>query len=139
MKSSELPNHILQKMSPKDRKDLGLLTSEEAIAKFEAKSERDLHKQISNFLSLRGIWFVHSRTDRPTTQSKGVPDYIFVASYIPVGMEVKFGKGKLTPEQTSTLNAMTSNGWRTYTVRSVPELKEILDGLEREHFESINS
>lgn len=137
MRTSEITDNIISKMSPADRKRLNVQSAEEAQAKFIAKSERELQNAIANLLSLRGIWFCRSRMDRATTQAKGVPDFLLAAGYLPVALEVKYGNGHLSVEQMATHNAMLRNGWRVHVVRELGEVKEILDALEQEHTESI--
>lgn len=137
MTPSSIPENILRRMSVKDRKELGVQTAEEAQATFIARNERELQNQISQFLRMKGIWFYNARMDRATTAAKGVPDYLLAWGYQPVAMEVKFGNGKLSTEQMATHNAMLKNGWRVYIVRSVEDVKIILDSLEREHEKSI--
>jgi hypothetical protein len=116
-------------MAPAVLKSLGAhgVTGEEAQASFIAKSEGDIHKQIKNLLNLRGIWFCHSRMDKPTTQRKGVPDFMFALSGIATAFEVKYGKGKRCDEQIAVHEAMTRNGWQVYTVRSLDEARDILN------------
>lgn len=139
MKPEHLTDQIKALMTPDARKSLGKhgMTTDEAKAAFVAKSERDLQKQIASLLSVKGIWFCQSRMDKATTQRKGVPDFLLAWGYQPVAFEVKFGNGQLTKEQLSTQAQMCRNGWRFHVVRSLEDVKVILDTLEREHEESI--
>lgn len=129
MNPAELPNNVLRRMSPVARKALNLQTSEEASAKFVARNERELQTQIGNLLRLRKIWFTQSRCDRKTSNVIGTPDFLFACHGQAVALEVKFEKGKLSPEQETTHAKMRANGWDVYIVRSVAEVKELLDNV----------
>lgn len=124
-----IPDNILRRLSPATRKTLGKagMTSEEAMASFAARSEKELQQQIANLLSLRGIWFCRSRMDKATTQQKGVPDFLFALRGVATAFEVKHGKGKLRPEQEATHAVMEHSGWRVHTVRTLDEARDILN------------
>lgn len=128
MKVSAITEGILRCISTAERRKLGKVgvTAEEAQEKFVAKSERELQGQIANLFRQRGLWFCQSRMDRPTTQRKGVPDFLLVCANVPLAIEVKFQKGKLSPEQIATHEHMSRNGWRVHVVRSVEEARGIL-------------
>src|ERR1043165_8946289 len=84
-KATVLPNNYLKCLSAKDRKALGKagLTAEEAIAAYEAKSERELQRQIVSLLRLKGIEPIVSRMDKRTSNNIGTPDILFavIGSY----------------------------------------------------------
>lgn len=133
-KTTILPDNILRRMDKKDRVDLGKagVTAEEANEKQQQRNEREVHRQIENWLRLKGIWFSHSRMDRKTTQALGTPDFIFSYIYmgamidkIPTAVEVKVGGNKLTPEQESVRMSMLANGWTYHIVSSLEQLKAI--------------
>lgn len=127
-------------MSKEDRSHMGRagLTAVEADGKQAEKSERDVQKQIANWLRLKGIFFVWSRMDKKTTNYCGTPDFIF--SYVeqyrvfecvrpmarPMAIEVKFGKGKLSEEQEKVMEQMKKNGWRYHVVHSLKEVIELV-------------
>ena len=89
--------------------------------------EADLHAEIEAWLKLRRWYYVHSRTDRATTQQKGVPDFIIakpekgLEKAETVWIEVKRKGGKLTPEQTVTKHVLTALGHRFAVVYSFDE------------------
>lgn len=99
-------------------------------------SEKDLHRQIRQLLDAKGIVYFESRMDRPTTQRKGVPDFIFAvwrrceAWIYPVAWECKIGKGKLSSEQEETFKRLQRppNAWQCTVIRS---LDEAIAELER--------
>ena len=75
-----IPEKWLKLMRPEDRKQFGKcgLTAEEAYQKFADRAEKDLHKLIWAELTRRGIVVIHSRMDRKSTTTKGLPDFCFV-------------------------------------------------------------
>lgn len=137
MKLSDLNDNLLKRMSSKDRASMGLLTSDEAMAKFKARSEKELQESICSLLRLRGIAFYRTRMDRAQTGTVGWPDITCAVDGIPLGLEAKIGNTKPTQDQLDCHSQMMKNGWRVYVVRSLPEVKEILDALEQEHLLSI--
>lgn len=130
--SKVLPDSVLRCMSKSDRKSVGQQTCAEAFAKYEAKNEREIQKQIAAYLRRNNIWFAQSRTDKRTTNGNGTPDFIF-SKYItvnhaqPFAIEVKYGKGELSDEQAEVMNKMIRDGWHYKIVRS---LKEVINLLE---------
>jgi hypothetical protein len=124
-----IPENLLRCVNPADRKKLGPAgqTAEEAMQAFTIRSEKDLQKQICNLLSLRGIWFSWSRMDCKTTAKVGTPDFLLVSNGIPIALEAKFGNGKLSEEQERTHALMTRDGWKVRVVRSLEEVRTILN------------
>lgn len=110
------------------------MTSDEALTKAIARSERDLQGQIANWLNLKGIWFSQSRMDKKTTTRVGTPDFLLCFTEMvgtvefrrPTALEVKFGTGSLSIEQEQTKRRMEANGWRYHVVRSLVEVTEIV-------------
>lgn len=127
-----LPENILKRMRPEDRKPLGKAgrTYEECTAQASIKLERELHKLISNELLRRGIFAVHSRTDKRTTNAVGVPDFIFAIGGRPIAVEVKMPKGVLSGEQLAVMNQMKATGWNYFVVRSFDDLRLVLDWFQ---------
>lgn len=126
---ASLPDNLIRRMNPKARKELGVMSLEEANERYIAKNERELQNQIANLLRLRSIWYCQSRCDKPTRTAVGAPDFLFCLSGIPMAFEVKFEKGKLTDDQIRTHAQMAQNGWRVHVVRTVSEAKSILDSI----------
>lgn len=92
-------------------------------AKADAMAEKELHRQIEQWLRMKGVrCIVHSRTDKRTTQAKGVPDFLFVAFARPYAIEVKVGANKLTTEQERWLSDSVMDGWHCRVVRSLDDL-----------------
>ncbi len=127
MNKTDLTDPILRRMSKTARAQFGLQTSEEAQATFTARSEGELQKQICNLLNLRGIWYSWSRMDRRTTAKVGTPDFLLVVNRVPIALEAKHGKGKLSEDQERTHQQMTRDGWKVRVVRSLEEVRVILN------------
>jgi hypothetical protein len=128
-----LPENILRCMSPKDRAPLGKagVTSAEAQAKFEAKSERQLHKDIIGLMNNRGIYFVHSRMDKRTTNAVGTLDFYLCVKGRFIALECKTMNGKLSPEQEKVIDHLIRNGATVVIVRDLGQVKAVLDEVER--------
>lgn len=106
----------------------------------EPKNERELQAQIVAYLRARGIEVNVSRTDKRTTHVKGWPDLTFCVqgsrcyweTYTAAcAWEIKFGKGKLSPEQEKLAARLTAapNCWRFRVIRSLDEAREELSEL----------
>lgn len=121
-----IPQNIVERMSPMDRGDLNQSTAEERSSIVDLRLERDLHKLIMNELSRRQIFYVHSRTDKKTSQNVGVPDFIFAVLGLPTAVEVKLPGRKLTADQEYVRNAMIQDGWRYEVVYSFDQFVSLL-------------
>ena len=129
--SQSLPENVRKKLSPEDRAALGVagLCVEELLLRYEAKSERELQRQISQYLRLRGIPFYSARMNKPTTGKLGTPDYLAV---LPpngrcLGLEAKMPGCQPTPEQAAELEAIRAAGGIAVVIHSLAELKTVLD------------
>ena len=68
------------------------------------EKESDLHDDIIRFCRAHGLYYVHSRMDRATTQAKGVSDFVIaVEGGLTVWIEAKSKRGKVTTEQLATI------------------------------------
>ena len=125
-----LPNHVLEKMDPADRKRLGKagITMKEAIEKAEVKQEKDLHEQIVAYLEQHhGVKVGHARMDKKSTFTEGWPDLTFSINGKACALELKVGKKKPEPEQMACMSDMLVDGWRVQVVRSLEEVKQFLE------------
>ena len=94
-------------------------------------SEKELQRQISQLLRLKGIWFSWSRTDKATRGVVGTPDFLFAIKSQPVAFECKVGNGKLSDDQERVKLQMEQNGWYYFVVRSTADAFEFVKrGLE---------
>lgn len=130
LKFSHLPDSFLKCMKPADkpRGNAGL-TTQEASDKGLNKLEREVHKEISNWLRLHGIPCFHARTDKRSTIDVGLPDYALAAAGTPVCLEVKVGGRKLTQEQENFRAQLLANGWHYHVVHSLPDVIAIVHGF----------
>lgn len=121
-----LPENILRNVH--DRKALGKAgqTAEEAMAAYSARSEKDLQKQISNLLNLRGIVFINPPMHKRSILPTGWPDYTFALASTPIAIEVKIGKKEASEEQKEIHDKMRRNGWQVHVVRTLDEVRAIL-------------
>jgi VRR-NUC domain len=101
----------LERMPPEDRQVVAAsighpnagLTTEEAQHKYLIRLERNEQKILVNWLSLQEeagkLTFDWSRTDRKTTNRKGIPDFrIYRNGRVLLG-EMKMDGAKLSPDQ----------------------------------------
>lgn len=124
-----IPNHILEKMHPKDRpKGKAGMTMAEVYARASKRSERETQNQIANYLRQRNIPFNHSRMDKKTTSTIGWPDFTFPYRGRFYGIEVKApDRGDVSPEQAQCLGMIQDSGGIGEVIRSLPELINILN------------
>jgi hypothetical protein len=130
-----LSDRQISMVSERERKSLGLQTFEERMKKIVAKNERELQRQIVDYLRLRDIVVIWHRTDKRSTATVGTPDILFaVKSYgIPLACayEVKFGAGTLTREQNDMFSRMQThpNAWRIRIIRTFIEVVDDMRDL----------
>lgn len=120
-----------QEMKRRTDKARGLLRDLPPSEPFEGR-ESELHDQIQAELKRRRWYYVHSRTDKRTTQELGTPDFIIA---VPINgktiwMEVKRKGGKLTPEQNAVRHVLTASLHIHRVVYSIKEVIEIFDWNE---------
>ena len=127
-----IPEHIRRLMSPEDRGDLQSPTMPEIQATVETAAEKVLQSQIMDYLRLHGVFAGRQRMDKKSTMALGWPDIVFAWHGVPIALEVKTANGKQTEEQRVAEAAMAKDGWRYYVVRSVAEVKAILEGVLKE-------
>ena len=123
-----LPDCVLRKMRPEDRKALGKagVTLAEAAAKQEAKREREIHEQIENWLRQREITYRHDRMDKPTTGTIGWPDFTFAVKGRAVALEVKMPGAQPSDDQIKCMSGLVRDGW---FVRVVYSLADVLNAV----------
>ena len=125
-----LPQRFINLMAKPERKELGVKTTTEIDAKIELENERDLQRECANLLRLRSIWFFQSRMDRRTTNPVGTPDFLFAIRGVPVAVECKTERGVVSEEQEDAMRHMKHGGWVCAVIRSVAEMKVLLDSYE---------
>jgi hypothetical protein len=107
----ELSPEQLERMAPADRQVVAAcvgqpnaaLTTEEALAKHLRLRERDEQKTLVSWLTLQEeagkLTFDWSRTDRKTTNRKGMPDFRIYRDGRTLLGEMKMDGAKLSPDQ----------------------------------------
>jgi hypothetical protein len=84
--------------------------------------ECEIHDAILHECRNRSWYVIHSRMDRPTTQNKGVPDFvIFCDNGLVLAIEIKTGTGKLSTEQLATAAWLTRLKANYAVIRSFQE------------------
>jgi hypothetical protein len=96
-----------------------------------SKLERDLHKEVYNELNRRRpkVWCVDSRMDRPTTQRKGVPDFLCSVNGKFLAIELKRPGEKPTDDQQRELNEVTLSGGIACVAFSIEQVISVLNEL----------
>lgn len=117
-------------MVPETRKDMKIITSDEAQTKLDCKREKELQENIAALLRQRNIWFARQRMDKRATGVVGTPDFLFAFMGKPVAFECKVPSGKVTDDQRKCHDAMAENGWFVYVVMSEAVAVTILKSLE---------
>ena len=134
--SSQLPEHLLNKLTQKVRGTLpgGLaanMTAAEAGAKYQAGEERNLQRDMSNFFRhVRGLWFRCNAMNKKTTGKVGEPDFIGVYRGRFFGIECKGPGGKLSSEQGAELDAIRAAGGVAVVAFAVADAQEVLRDID---------
>ena len=102
----------------------GQFTKQEPV-----ECEADLHDEIIQLCKDRGYYYVHSRTDRRTTQACGVPDFIVaIEAGKTLFLECKARNNKPTVEQLSAVAHLNKLG---HTAAIVTNMAEVMAELQR--------
>ena len=138
MKSTVLPENILKCMSAKDRKELHQKTASEVLEAGEAKSERELQKQIVGLLRLKGIEPLVPTFGKKTRMNTGWPDITFAVQTVEHNFqtyagawECKLPGQKLTVDQERMAKRLKErpNGWTFAVITSVDDAIKSLRGM----------
>ena len=138
--ANSLPQCVVDKMQPADRKTLGLETRAELDAAYEAANEREMQRMMESWLRQRGYW---PRT--PEFLTGGKPDrgwYVhlneakrnpIVLDLLVIGLdgrcieiELKTATGRIRPEQA----AMLAAGGSVALCRSAMEAMKTVEAWE---------
>jgi hypothetical protein len=128
-----LPDNILKAMPVEERRKLGKagMTSDDAQLKLEATSERILQRQINGWLRIQQsegrLIFNWNRSDKRTTCKIGWPDYSIFANQQCLFIEVKFAKGKVSPEQAALHTELALHG---FDVRLVTTFEAAINAVK---------
>jgi len=132
-----IPQHIVDKMTSEERKSRGLFSSAERLAlsrksshQADTRAERELQQDIAQYLRLRGIPFINPPMHKRSMLPDGWPDFTLAYRSVPIVIEVKNEAGVVSDEQSRMMDLLKAGGWVVRVVRSLPEVKELMDGLE---------
>jgi hypothetical protein len=122
-----LTDNMRRRMTPEARKALGKegLTTEEAIAKRDARDELADHHQFQNFCLLKGIYFEITRHDKRSTRRVGALDFALAYRGRALFLEFKRPGRKPTKEQDEVLRFHAGAGNPAYVVYSLSEAIEL--------------
>jgi len=122
-----LPQRIVEKMEPKERKALGLKTRAEMTESCEYKAEKVIQSEVESWLRLRGYcprspafldgkvprrgWYIHLHK---TKKNPILLDLFIISGERCLELELKADGGELSPEQVAILNSDgTALAWST--------------------------
>lgn len=116
-----LPNNILNKMNPADRKAIGQQTTDEAEEAYNARIERYEDKIFANYLRLKEFLFLRANPARKSTIKPGWPDYtIFHAGHV-LFIELKSPGKNLRPDQDEVCKQLTLEGFPVHVCHSAKD------------------
>ena len=134
-----IPANLTRCMSEADQRNLSPTgrSAAETRAHAVAKDERELQRQVANYLRLLNVWHVQSRMDKRTSNTVGAPDFIFPYAGAAVYWECKCPWSRaLRPEQAKAREAIIAQGgdWRLITTLAEAQahLRELDGVLPRE-------
>jgi hypothetical protein len=122
---------MLRRMSPADRAWLGKagVTAAEAQVSYDERSEKDLQKNMENYLRQRNLFFIRSRMDKRPTIRKGLPDFTII---LPGGMsllvEAKVEGGVVSADQKKCFDDFwTQTGRVVHIVFNFDQFRRLID------------
>jgi len=135
-----LPQHIIEKMSAKDRKELGLKTMAEKEESIDAASEAQIQSEVEAWLRLNGFW---PRSDAYLDGKKPPKGWYFhlnKAKRNPImldllimaldgrclELELKTATGPVRPYQKSILETTACATMARSTLEAIEKIKEWL-------------
>jgi hypothetical protein len=130
-----LPDHILTKMAPADRRELGKggKTAAECRAEAVVRDEKDIQKQVGNYLRLLNLWHDQDGMHKRRTGTIGAPDFQFPYRGRYVAWEVKCAWSRsLRPEQQKAADAIEKQGGRWRLITSLADAQGHLREIDGE-------
>ena len=130
-----LPENIRRRIAPEQRTTKHTQTMSDIEEKNRVKSEKELQRQIGQWLQMKGVKGGNPRMDKRTTLALGHPDFTFPwqpwgGRY--VALEVKTDKGKQTEDQKQYEASIKENGGCYFLVRSLADVVNALSGESKE-------
>ena len=124
-----IPENYLRLMNPADRAPMGKAgrTMPEIEAANVAKSEKKLQSLIAEYLRMRGIYYNQQPFGRRSLAPSGWPDFVLPWHGEFIALEVKVGTNRQSAEQIDAELRIKATGGKYYVVRSLDEVKRILD------------
>jgi hypothetical protein len=113
-----VPEHVLTKMDPRDRKKLGNAgrTQKEISAVNYVKSERNIHDQFASFLRRHDLPYVHSDPTKKSSIIAGHPDFLVTRGRIGVYIEFKIPPNQLSKVQVEYINFLVKNANEVHVI-----------------------
>jgi len=112
MRLTTFPESFLSKMSPEDRRAIGQPTMAEAEAQYQRGQERELKRDVLNWLNLQGCYVFTQGMHTRTGGRCGPPDIL--ACVPPEGrflaIELKVADGRLEPAQATEIERIRAAG-----------------------------
>lgn len=123
-----IPPNLLRLMSKADRESCGQGNElpEEIAVKIEARAEKELQREIAQYLRLQGIQFINPPMNKRSMLPEGWPDFSLAYKGKPIALECKTATGKLSREQAAMHLLLMADGWTVKTVRSLDEVRNLL-------------
>jgi len=128
-KPHELPDAWRRALSADIRRDIGVETDAEGADRVKAGHERELQSLCETELIRHGIEHLH--LSPRAREKKGWPDLTFACNGVPVAVELKTEKGRLSDAQKAVKGRMEANGWRYHICRSFSAFRGILRQYEQ--------
>jgi hypothetical protein len=130
-KTNILPDHVLKRIPPAERKPLGKagMTSAEGNLAAERRAERELQKDMENTLRQRNLFFVRSRMDKRTRTRRGLPDFIIVLhGERALLVEAKVHGGQVSEDQAKVFaDYWNQTGGIVHLILNLPAFIDLLD------------
>jgi hypothetical protein len=121
-----LPESMLKRMTPEDRKSIGQVSAEEAAHIYRMRNERQQHAIFRNWLQMEGMLFQHSSpVKRSTIEPAGFPDFQVFYIGRSLFLEFKRPEGRLSEDQINVHRQLLRAGHYVQVPRSAAEAIEI--------------
>lgn len=126
------PSDFIDKIDPRDRKRLGLRTTEEIEHSNTLQDERALQSDIRGLLAQKTpeIFYINPPMHKKSGLPVGAPDFLLCYWSVPLAFECKTGTNKQTDAQYQMQNKMKLNGWKYFVITSLDQVRAILTAIE---------
>jgi hypothetical protein len=130
-KTNILPDHVLRRLPPAERKPLGKagLTTAEAGAIADRRAERVLQNEMEGILRQRNLFFVRSRMDKRTSTRRGLPDFIIILhGERALLVEAKVHRGQVSADQAKVFaDYRLQTGGVVHLILNLPAFIDLLN------------